>query len=590
MRNEMPRTREEVVGFIEGQLHAFSQGINADLEIATDRIGTPPSGQKKEGRRFINEVLKENGLSGCLLGFTARSRNNLVGVPVKGVSGDRETTPVVGLYLPAAIDAKLVGEAQSESQEAVIGEVNKRVRDATAAIYREDDERDRKVTMRGSIVVVTSDQVDKWQETGMHPDVKVSRQSSFTQADTRRMSERNRTFFSDEYLPVALEQLWTLAQAGLRPAHLINPQEPVAKIGDKYLSVRVTSFVNPSYAKLEKPMRARDHDLCQALNMAEIERMDPEEVKNAVTLPICGESTIDNYRGGVGASVREIKIGDPRGEVNHILTQGNTAKLIAEAIHLGVIPESIYTHPDRLLDFVVHVDLQKIVSERMGELTAVPMGDLYETFAVGLQRGIEAVNSLENVVTMQKACHRGNEMGGYHPDMRNHSWTRFLTAVDMGTDPIPLDRTAFEKWKEERREMITSDQYNNRAGENSDWMTRIFEGRALVSALGGRPYVEPTVQRLLYRVTVNRTRKYIEEETRMRTADFKDQLEAVSGVTGASMGQVPDVVKIYQDMEAVRADIRQSLFVESTGATANKVLASRSLPPIERKGHTKNDH
>lgn len=575
--------KSEAVGFITEQLEVFNRSIHGDLKLVVDKPGfLPPDPGHKRGRHLIHEVFKDKGLRGEFLGYTAESRSNLIGLPVNSISQEATFGYAVGLYLPSSEDAP-PQQGVEQSPNATFSEIARRVQDATTTVYKEAKRKNHKVylLMEGDIVPVNSALIQQWHERGIHPTIAPQRESSFSAEDKAGMSRRNNDLFG-QHVQLAINQLPKLSAAGRLPRDLITEGAPIQRVGEAIV-VWVQKFVNvDSYQDLRAIISERDHNTCQALNMAILGKMSPTEALSIENPPVCGEGTVNNYRAGVGPFYRKIEPGRNNGELNHISPRGDTAKVVAEAIQLGVIPEEVYGEPDKLLEFLSLVNLRSIVADRMPELAAMPLTELVPNFAIGLQYAIEAVNSAGNLANVSQICHRGDETGGYHYDMRNEAWVRFIAALDRGDDWIPLEQSAFEQWAANRSQLVIENQFDQLPPlrENDDPIRKISEGRALVSVLGGGSYVDPLAQRIWSRMVRKKTRQYTEEKASAGAAQAWNELNEKAGLTGVGMEGVEEVWEYLQTVDQARESAVKQMSVPSTGITANKTLQKMGFPKL----------
>lgn len=563
-------TTNEARAIIFKGIEEFNKRISGDLNVVEHPLSVPVSDDLK-GHSHIVRALLNQDLKGRVAVFTADSRKTPIGLPICMPGGEKLYNSVVALYIPTPKDKEL-GDVE---------EIKKRVSQATAHTYGMIKTRGERVNMKGDIGLVTGQELSHWASNLMTPPTIARVDSQFTQEDKRAIRGRNERFFRG-LLEKTLQGMAVLGREGILPAHLLDATVPVRKINGAGLAVRVASFVNPDYHKLREVVYRRDEGKCLALNTAVLERLDQQDLIHLGELPVCGESTYDNYHGAVGPLRWELVPETNIAELNHIHTQGDSAVVLAKAIFAGLISPDIYKDPNKLLVFLSCVDVRSMVATRSALFERAPIQKLIRVFVPALQYAIQAVNSLPNLVSVARPCHRGAETGGYHMDMHYPSLVRLIAAINTGKETIPMTEDAFKLWVVKMMDAVLSDTYEFELPPDYEKMESIKLARAIASIVAGTQYVDPVVQKIWSRQIRRKTALFSLEEEYSKARCYRDILDDIEMKGGAvTPDEIDNIIATIERIDKMGGQVSDAFYVHATGITGRGVLKKFGLQPVE---------
>lgn len=572
-------TPSEVRAFFRGQIEDhFNRSISGDLKIVGHGHGKIVDTDLK-GQSLIRQKIDASGLRGEIIVFTADSRKNPIGLPIMQPGGEEPFKDTVAAYIPSPKDRDLM--SGSKTNDEILAEIRRRTSSAMEHVYASAKAKKINVNMKGDVVVVGSDIWRHWEENGLLPLIPDREKSSFTADDKAKIRERNKRFLENLIIKT-IEGMRVMGENGIRPRDMLDKGAAIRKIDGAGISVSLSSFTNPDYSSLRPIIHRRDDGKCLALNTSLLETMTTNDIAHLEELPVCRESTIDNYGWAIGPLFHSIIPGRNIAELNHVYTQGDTTVTIAKAIFANLIPPEIYTSPEKLLMFLSGVDLRSMVAQKVRLFEKAPTADLIRVFVPALQYAIQAVNSVGNLVSVSRNCHRGRETGGYHPDMHNGSLPKLMAAIDRGQDTIPMTKESFDSWCKERIRLVLDDKYPHPLKEEDDVIEKIRSARAIASAIVGIKYVDPEVQRVWSKMVGKRTSDFVHEELYIRTAEFRRRMSDYELREIKEEG-ITEVVKDILSMDTVLEKIKDEMHVKTTGITGNKLLNRLGLKPIDIK-------
>ncbi len=561
----------EAKEFIVGQFDEFAKSLSSDLQLRPVNLRDQENENGDPVSNLLRKKMMEQGLSGEIMLFGARSRRHWpVGLPVylEEDSGDQEKY-ALGLYVYAAGGAV---------DKPTFEEVGDKVKMAMKAFYESARTIRNRPPIKDPVRVVSSRRLRLWAEKGVFPKVTTDHHTNETE-DDRGWAEEKNTKFLERYVSSLLVSIGQLAKYGLKPKDLSDVSAPVRQIGG-YTHIYAGAFLrNQSYVLGKELVGERDEHRCQMPLMRKLNSAESGSVVYQ-DIEVCGRN-LENYFPHVGPTRHRIVLGQAGdGQANHVIARGAGMSAAIKAAWAGEIPLHMFDSPDVLLMAMSALGVGRLFSLNGIDLSTDETRRKFLQICARLMPKVyAAINNVGNLLLLDSDHHHGL----YHPDERLAQGISSLLCLVNGDGGgkkhryvVPdMGTKRFDEWVDENYKLVIENQrFGDFAGNFGNMIEYLQQARMLV-AMQNQPYWQDVATNVMLFQARVRTENFATMKTREAEAA---QLANIYGQN--SVGETPpdELIKLVETYFSTRRLIINQMSPGTDDSVAKKLLADLGIP------------